>query len=114
MRGWCQAPDGCHMRAPASSAPSIALATPMPRPATRSTLTPASASAFRTPAWYAPAVPVPVKTTAVRSRGAYVEPSAAASTAVPVPAGLVVDRDELEEFEDPLAIGSGHDHFVAF
>ena len=45
-----QAPDACQSRVPPSSAASIALATPMPRPATRSTLTPASASAFITPA----------------------------------------------------------------
>ena len=48
-----------------------AVATPAPCAATTSILTPASVSARSTPAWYAPAVPVPHRTTPVRSRGEY-------------------------------------------
>ena len=51
----------------ANSAP----ATPTPRPLITSILMPASCSARRTPAWYAPAVPLPLSSTAVLSCGEY-------------------------------------------
>ena len=64
-------PSRSHSRWPPSTAANIAPTAPMPRPATRSIRTPASCSARSTPAWYAPAVPVPVSTSAVRSRVEY-------------------------------------------
>ena len=42
---------------------------PTPEPTTTSILTPLSSRALRTPAWYAPVVPLPVKTSAVRRFG---------------------------------------------
>ena len=64
-------PVRSHNRLPPSMAANTADATPIPVPATRSTLTPASWKARRTPAWYAPAVPLPVSTSAVRDSGEY-------------------------------------------
>src|SRR5262249_7583587 len=68
-----QSPSFSHSRWPPSTAANSAPIAPALLPATRSIRTPASCSARNTPAWYAPAVPVPVITSAVRRRVEYGE-----------------------------------------
>ena len=82
-----QKPLSSHNRCAPSMAANSAPTTPTPRPATTSILTPASCSARSTPAWYAPAVPVPLRTSAVRSCGEY----GTAWTSPPGPSGPGVE-----------------------
>src|SRR5260221_7714740 len=85
-----------HRRAPPSIAAKIAPTAPIPRPAMRSTRTPASVSARSVPAWYAPSAPVPVSTRAVRRSGEYgVRRSGS---------GDVMNGDQLQDFEAALAV----------
>ena len=93
-------------RPPRTCAPTA----PMPRPATRSSRTPASESARSTPAWYAPAVPVPARTRAVRCRGEYgAERAEDASPVMVLLVGVVVNRGQLQNLEGTHA-GRRRDH----
>src|SRR5262249_32984264 len=107
-----QSPALSQSRWPPSTAAKIAPTAPMPRPATRSIRSPASCSARSTPAWYAPAVPVPVSTSAVRSRVEYgLAVSAGASEVITC---SVVNRDELGDLEVAFgAVGRLDDDLVA-
>src|SRR5262249_55573506 len=95
-----------------STAAKIAPTAPMPRPATRSIRSPASCSARSTPAWYAPAVPVPVSTSAVRSRVEYgLAVSAGAAEGITC---SVLNRDGLGDLEVAFGrVGRLDDDLVA-